>query len=104
LGWTVGGHNYDSEKPTTVCTFSQIKNDLQKFWQKEEFDTGSGIIKSADNILCEQQYRKSFCRQPTWSFMVKLPFAPKMPVLGESRQTAIKRFKAVEHKFLNPKS
>ncbi|CAH1379261.1 unnamed protein product, partial [Tenebrio molitor] len=94
LGWIVGGHNYSWKNPTAVCTFSQVENDIKKCWQIEQFDTGSGVIKSADNICCEQQYRDSVCR-----FMVKLPFTQKMPVLGESRQAAIKRLKAVEHKF-----
>ncbi|KAH0821972.1 hypothetical protein GEV33_000819 [Tenebrio molitor] len=99
LGWIVGGHNYSWKNPTAVCTFSQVENDIQKFWQIEQFDTGSGVIKSADNICCEQQYRESVCRQPDGRFMVKLPLTQKRPVLGESRQAAIKRLKAVEHKF-----
>jgi hypothetical protein len=99
LGWIVGGHNYSWKNPTAVCTFSQVENDIQKFWQIEQFDTGSGVIKSADNICCEQQYRESVCRQPNGRFMVKLPLTQKRPVLGESRQAAIKRLKAVEHKF-----
>jgi uncharacterized CHY-type Zn-finger protein len=67
LGWIVGGHNYSWKNPTAVCTFSQVENDIKKCWQIEQFDTGSGVIKSADNICCEQQYRDSVCR-----FMVTL--------------------------------
>ncbi|XP_011701215.1 PREDICTED: uncharacterized protein LOC105457936 [Wasmannia auropunctata] len=68
-----------------------------KFWQMEEVESNYHL--SPEEIKCEEHYRSTISRADDDRFVVQLPLKMDPPTLGESYDTARKRFQAIERKL-----
>lgn len=105
LGWVVGGSfNYPNPSKTIACNLSlrTLDQKLTKFWEIEEVQTKPNL--SPEELECENHYQKTYTRDSTGRFIVKLPFKKVVRPLGSSRVYAQKRLFSLENKLnKNPK-
>ncbi|XP_072400545.1 uncharacterized protein [Diabrotica undecimpunctata] len=103
LGWVVTGTvPINSDK--YVCNFIKVHipedDQLKKFWELEDVPTKNEFL-SQDDRICESVFKQDTFRDENGQFVVKLPLKHSPSLLGDSKQTAIKRFKSLESKFSN---
>lgn len=103
FGWVVSGPICFESKSIT-CNFSQnereepdIQKILSRFWEVEEFS--SGPVWSGDDIACEEHFVKNTTRTADGRFVVTMPFKEPVEKLGESFESAKKRFFSLERKL-----
>ncbi|XP_055527362.1 uncharacterized protein LOC129719983 [Wyeomyia smithii] len=104
FGWIVTGNvkipvEESPQRPVTchVATVTPIDELLERFWALEEVSgpNYSLIEQSCENLFCETTTRDSDGR-----YIVRLPKAPNFSqLIGESKQTALNRFKSLERKL-----
>lgn len=93
-----GPYNYNLEN-TLNKTQSFLVNTnsiLEKFWEIEEVP--SQIVNPKDEE-CEAIFKKSYKREQSGRYQVRLPFLSEGPVLGDSRTQALKRFFSMEKRL-----
>lgn len=86
------------EFPLTGVTLSQI---VERFWKIEEPPEPLSIdLKETE---CERIFQSTTTRELDGRFVVRLPFLPDRPQLGDSKSTALRRFFSLEKRLLvNP--
>nr|XP_012233615.1 PREDICTED: uncharacterized protein LOC105678681 [Linepithema humile] len=102
LGWVVSGTANANLKPEQVvqCHLAQqsmLHNQLEKFWQLEELQTTSHL--SANEQKCKEHFQKTHSRQNDGRFVVMIPLKDNYAQLGESYETARRRFFSVERRM-----
>jgi hypothetical protein len=83
----------------TLITNNTVENQLQKFWEIEEYKSKSNWSRQED--LCETHFLSNYKRDYQGRFIVKLPFVKENNELGSSKEIAINRLHSLEHKFKN---
>lgn len=98
LGWTIVG-----EAPITRsnhnarCHMLKLDEQLEKFWKSEELPMTQ--MRSADEIECENHFKKTTTRAPDGRYIVRLPFREPAQALGDSRSMAVRRLHALEKRL-----
>lgn len=102
FGWIVSGPMNTCLVPNSHChltTNSEINKQLERFWIIEQGSTEK--MYTQEESECEQHFLDNFSRdQVTGRFSVKLPLRDNYLSLGDSQETAIKRFYSIERKLL----
>lgn len=85
----------------SLCAFVEeeppVDRLLQKFWQLEEVQCEPALSPTARE--CEDIFNKTVSRDSSGRYKVTLPFSRDPKVLGDSYQTAKKRFLSVERRI-----
>lgn len=76
---------------------SSLDNDVAKFWEVEEVSSESMLTK--EEQLCEDVFKSSIKRDTDGRFVVKLPVRDNLTELGDSYNSALKRFLVLEKRF-----
>ncbi|XP_024889729.1 uncharacterized protein LOC112466077 [Temnothorax curvispinosus] len=106
LGWIVGGnapiaHGQEETKRTVLSAIAEeteLSHQLERFWNLEECMPQAKFSKEDEH--CEREFRDTYRRDATGRFVVKLSFREDSSVLGDSRETALKRLRSL-HRRLN---
>jgi hypothetical protein len=104
LGWLVAGRT-DLQSNSVSINHADISLDLslQKFWEIEHLPPTR--LLTPEEEACEDHFKSTHTRDSTGRFIVKLPWKEHSPSLGDSRGTALRRFKQLESRLLKvPKS
>ena len=106
LGWLIGGGskhnavlpqaNLLTAQNGPLTTQPTLEALLKSFWELESIPSASKWSK--EEQICEQHFISTHTRTTDGRFVVRLPFKPAQPKLGESLHIAIRRFKQVERR------
>ncbi|KAJ8947181.1 hypothetical protein NQ317_019605 [Molorchus minor] len=105
FGWVLMG-KVDSSGGTSVSTFFtsidvSLDQMVKQFWELEQVPKSVSI--SSDDAMCEQMFQKTHSRDSDGRYVVCLPFCEDSPLLGESRDQAMRRFTSLESRLVkNP--
>lgn len=102
LGWIVGGRmHYQKTSPSRTCNLSinhELNEVLTKFWNIECVNNVAPF--TPEENYCIEHYTKSTIRDENGRFIVSMPIKnKKLLQLGESKDTALKRFLSLESKL-----
>ncbi|XP_046743020.1 uncharacterized protein LOC124409453 [Diprion similis] len=103
LGWIVSGKFMmrDREKKSTFCHLAvndELNAGLSRFWQIEHHERQN--TRTPEERFCEAQFSQTYKRNAEGRFIVTLPTRDEqLQKLGDSRETALQRFKMLERKF-----
>lgn len=70
---------------------------VQKFWSLDSVPTINPLSKAEQE--CEDHFKRTYFRDNTGRFVVKLPFKESTSRLGDSRDLAIRRLKGLEYRL-----
>ncbi|UYV82108.1 hypothetical protein LAZ67_21000879 [Cordylochernes scorpioides] len=102
LGWVLLGKLMGtSESNTEVCNLSlqtepELEFVLKRFWETESVPSPDLCTQDED---CESLFSNNHGRDSHGRYWVKLPFRQHRPLLGESREKALRRFFLLERKL-----
>lgn len=102
LGWIVGGELIEAkgaDKARSVnllVTNQTLSEHLERFWTQKEVHETRQL--NAQEIHCQDYFSKTTRRDATGRFIVRLPKNEDV-TLGESKQQAERRFRALERRF-----
>ncbi|UYV64954.1 hypothetical protein LAZ67_3002556 [Cordylochernes scorpioides] len=102
LGWVLLGKLMGtSESNTEVCNLSlqsepELEFVMKRFWETESVPSPDLCTKDED---CESLFSNNHGRDSHGRYWVKLPFRQHRPLLGESREKALRRFLSLERKL-----
>ncbi|XP_018365332.1 PREDICTED: uncharacterized protein LOC108762706 [Trachymyrmex cornetzi] len=101
LGWIAAGPmettNACQQKRSYCGMTTTLHKQLEKFWSIEEMVQSPPV--SEEEKICEQHFLETHARDSEGRFIVQLPLKGNIDELGESMETATKRFKAIERKL-----
>ena len=100
FGWTISGSDNFVESLKSNCNFAltdETNELLQRFWELEDFP--KEIIVSQEEMQCEEHFKLTTVRLDDGRFSVSLPKKPHSNVLGESHNTAERRFRWLENRL-----
>lgn len=102
FGWIVSGklgENTSTNNASCHLNVSDSLSDkLQKFWELEEIQAPAKYTK--EELDCENHFKSHFARETNGKFNVRLPFKENRPKLGNSYDTALKRFSLLEKRLI----
>jgi hypothetical protein len=100
LGWVISGIVPSIGQPTSQnCNFTRsLEDQVARILEVDTVDHTHKPL-TADEITSEKHFVKTHSRAADGRFIVRLPFRCETDHLGPSKETAIKRFESVEHKF-----
>ncbi|UYV70987.1 hypothetical protein LAZ67_8001338 [Cordylochernes scorpioides] len=102
LGWVLLGKLMGtSESNTEVCNLSlqsepELEFVMKRFWETESVPSPDLCTQDED---CERLFSNNHSRDSHGRYWVKLPFRQHRPLLGESREKALRRFLSLEGKL-----
>ena len=100
-GWVIAGNTNDyqsvAKRQVHVTTQPQAMDMLEKFWVQEELPKKQHLTR--EQAECERIFQETTTRAEDGRFVVKIPFRNDPPVLGPSRQTAVRRWRGAEHRL-----
>ncbi|UYV66679.1 K02A2.6-like, partial [Cordylochernes scorpioides] len=102
LGWVLLGKLMGtSESNTEVCNLSlqsepELEFVMKRFWETESVPSPDLCTQDED---CESLFSNNHGRDSHGRYLVKLPFRQHRPLLGESREKALRRFLLLERKL-----
>lgn len=100
LGWIISG-TYSDDTGKSICTLSTKNENLSK--QIERFWEINGEINknplNIDEKRCEEIFETTYKRDKSGRFIVSLPFKNNTFILGDSKQTALRRFQLLEKRL-----
>lgn len=76
---------------------SSLEKDIVKFWEMEEVTSPSLLTKEEQS--CEDFFKSTVRRDVDGKFVVKLPIRDNLDKLGDSYNSALKRFHLLEKRF-----
>lgn len=103
LGWITAGNLVTSthRQNGTICNlamYDQLNANIARFWQIEHSEKQS--TRSPKERLCEGHFVKTHRRNKHGRFIVSMPIKEeRLQELGDSRESVIQKFKALERKF-----
>ncbi|XP_030763137.1 uncharacterized protein LOC115887781 [Sitophilus oryzae] len=103
LGWIVSGSLPLSNGYSSICNLStsspssMLHEQLEKFWKLEECQIST--FYSQEEKECEEHFLDTVYRDKSGKFVVSLPLKDNISLLGESYDTALKRFYTVEKRL-----
>ena len=104
FGWVLFGNTNIGQTPTEVTTLHastsspSCEETLHKFWTLEEPPKIKLPLSPTDKLVV-QDFDRSHKRDETGRLVVKLPFKPQGPPLGESRPVALRLFLSLERRL-----
>lgn len=101
LGWIVAGQIASINTNLVQCNLSRsidIDKGLTRFWELEEVETSKPLSKNEK--LCEEHFQNTFKRDKDGHFLVTIPLKDDPGRLGDSFETAKRRFINLERRFL----
>lgn len=111
LGWIVAGsmplsHKSFNNHQVLVSNYftSDLKLELEKFWEIEEEPSSSSMSMSKDQLDCEISFVNNTSRDESGRFVVHLPLKSNFRSLGDSEERALNRFYALEKRLRNSPS
>ncbi|XP_071056073.1 uncharacterized protein [Onthophagus taurus] len=106
FGWILMGRSSLSVTTSLSTCLSttdySLDNSIQRFWELESIPERTLLTCEEDK--CENHFKNNYKRTSTGRFIVSLPFKKPNPVLGNSYQTALKRFMSLENRLLKTPS
>ena len=99
LGWVLSGPVRASQPQLTLQSFHaccELEKIVKKFWSFESVPDKKGL--SVEEKACETHFLRTFTRDDTGRFIVRLPFKECTP-LGDSRKIALRRWFQCEQKL-----
>nr|CAH7733895.1 unnamed protein product [Callosobruchus chinensis] len=102
LGWVISGPigMSSSNSQTSYCHLSrnsEVQTQLQKFWEIEEVDIPRKL--SQEEEYFESHFTSNVTRHVDGKFVVSIPFKDSLDLLGDSGESAKKRFLNLERKL-----
>jgi hypothetical protein len=102
LGWIIAGKaTFESSEtePISVNNFHVSSEELIKsFWELEQIPSQQILTK--EEKLCETHFVDNCSRNEEGRYIVKLPFKPERPILGNSKASAFNKFLSLERRLL----
>lgn len=104
FGWVLFGNTNTHQLPAEVTTlhrstsFPSCEEALHKFWTLEEPPKPRLPLSPADRLLVPD-YDQSHKRDDTGPFVVRLPFKPQGPPLGQSQPLTLRRFLSLDRRL-----
>ncbi|RLU17691.1 hypothetical protein DMN91_009927 [Ooceraea biroi] len=107
LGWIVSGpaaHATSEPTPVPRITLStradsELNDELQRFWLQEEVQPASRKHLTADELECEEHFRKTHSRNETGRYIVRFPFRANLGELENSRSVALRTLDRVSEQL-----
>lgn len=102
LGWVIAGPIPGSKAlhlRTMLSLTCDTKLDaaLQRFWELETLESTKSL--TTEEQACEQHFAATHTRNDEGRYIVKLPFRPNAPVLGDSISAALRSLQHLERRF-----
>jgi len=98
LGWVIAGSTPINLPPkTAICGLTSLEDQVTRFWTIEEIIRDKP--QSMEEIECEAHFTRTVSRNNNGRYTVSLPFRKSGKQLGESRNIALRRLKALERKL-----
>lgn len=98
LGWIILGRAPIDKPPSHVNTFllqaPSLETILQRFWETEEVENKG--VQDPEDLVCEEHFQTTHCRDETGRYMVALPFKGNPDLLDHNRQTALRQYNNLE--------
>jgi len=97
LGWIVSGPtakglpSSNAQAARSVCSATvdlTLQESLQQFWLQEEIPSPLNARRSPDERECEAHFLRTFSRDSSGRYTVRLPFRTARSVLSELRSSA----------------
>ncbi|XP_071579938.1 uncharacterized protein [Temnothorax nylanderi] len=103
LGWILSGAVKDTgPRGPAISHHCSIGEDLsalvRQFWEQEE-PTRAPLPLTETEQQCDDLFKKTHSRTEDGRYMVRLPVAPTLPRLDETKQIAERTLKGMERKF-----
>ena len=104
FGWLISGpvpamkHTRNKTCCNLTITEDYLSEQIQRFWTVEDVKAEE-VRYTKEEMECEQYYINNFKRNDDGRYQVRLPFREDVKELGDSEQTAITRFNAIERKL-----
>lgn len=102
FGWILSGRftSWDTKPKGTRCNLvinEQLHESITRFWQLEHSIRQN--MRTREERICEGHFVNTYKRNEQGRFIVTLPTKEELQKLGDSREIAMRRFKALEHNF-----
>lgn len=100
LGWIIAGPINSPQSYVFHCNVSQnvtLENQIAKFWQIEECSIDK--LMSKEEKACEKHFSENTYRDDIGRFVVSIPLKDSPDKLGNSRESAVKRFLSLERRL-----
>ncbi|GFY77442.1 DUF1758 domain-containing protein, partial [Trichonephila inaurata madagascariensis] len=101
LGWIVAGNVPSEEMFSSIAVNSiqVVTEDLvSNFWKLDSVPEAS--LLTSEERACEDHFIKTHVRNEDGRYVVRLPFHSPPSKLGDSRESAIRRFNSLEHSLI----
>ncbi|KAH8295521.1 hypothetical protein KR054_000641, partial [Drosophila jambulina] len=104
LGWIISGRC--QTKPTIVHSYSitledAINRNVERLWKVEDVSKSADMY-TPEQRKCEEKFADSVRRDNDGRIVVRLPFKTDPSMLGNSYETARRRFQALERRLSRP--
>ncbi|GFT02234.1 DUF1758 domain-containing protein [Trichonephila clavipes] len=101
LGWIVAGNVPSEEMFSSIAVNSiQVVTDelVSNFWKLDSVPEAN--LLTSEERACEDHFLDTHVRNEDGRYVVRLPFHSSPSKLGDSRESAIRRFKSLEHSLI----
>ncbi|GFV84157.1 DUF1758 domain-containing protein [Trichonephila clavipes] len=101
LGWIVAGNVPSEDMFSSIAVNSiQVVTDelVSNFWKLDSVPEAS--LLASEERACEDHFIDTHVRNGDGRYVVRLPFHSSPSKLGDSRESAIRRFKSLEHSLI----
>ncbi|XP_011707042.1 PREDICTED: uncharacterized protein LOC105462212, partial [Wasmannia auropunctata] len=103
LGWILSGLVSGAAPPGPVVSLQCLTGEdltslVKTFWEQEEPSRVPLPLTEADRH-CEEHFERTHRRLANGRYVVRLPIAPNLPSLADSRRPALSTLKSMERKF-----
>ncbi|XP_062713755.1 uncharacterized protein LOC134290605 [Aedes albopictus] len=100
FGWIISGKHNDSDDNDaafSLCSEIDIDKTLRMFWESEELQKAKQF--TPEEQLVMEHCEKTYSRDGSGRFIVRLPFNNKKHEIGEIYTAAVRRLHAMERRF-----
>ncbi|XP_063979914.1 uncharacterized protein LOC135163938 [Diachasmimorpha longicaudata] len=101
LGWIIGGSTLSNGPPhkkfPITSYVTTVEKELKNFWEMDDIHMAKHWSK--EEHACEAHFQQHVTRDATGRYVVALPFNGKEDQLGNSKELARNRFKALLRRF-----
>ncbi|GFX56270.1 DUF1758 domain-containing protein [Trichonephila clavipes] len=101
LGWIVAGNVPSEDMFSSIAVNSiQVVTDelVSNFWKLDSVPEAS--LLTSEERACEDHFIDTHVRNEDGRYVVRLPFHSSPSKLGDSRESAIRRFKSLDHSLI----